>query len=338
MPVTIRDVAKRAHVSVSTVSVVVNGGKYVSPELRERVETAIRDLNYTPSPLGRALSLRRTSTLAYMIPTIANPFFPAIIQAVQNAAFDHGYGLIVCSMEEAKERAQQYQAFLQNTHVDGVLVSFTSRLPMEMQFDTFARRSIPVVRLAGPRPEEPVDCVVTSDDYGMERLTDYLLKLGHRRIAFIGRQSSQGTEARLTGIRKALHLAGLELPSEYIRYVYGYASPDVEAATRSLMSMPERPTALLTYNDSFAAWIIHACNGLGLRIPQDVTVTGYDDTLLSIYTSPELTTMHVPAEEMGRLAIELLIQRITGTGPAEPQIHAFTPELVIRGSSGPPPK
>lgn len=333
MAPTIRDVAKSAGVSISTVSLVINGGKSVSPAMYKRVASAIMELGYVPNPLGRALSLRRTFTLIYMIPTISNPFYSSIIQAVEHAAAEHGYGLIVRSLEGSPVKAQPYE-FLNNISVDGALVTFSSQISIAAQYTPFTLRGIPVVSLAGANVEENLECVATVDDLGMQELTHYLMQLGHRRIAYIGRQHSRSTENRLNGIRVAMQEKGIAFRPEYIRLISGYAPTDIQAATRELLSLPERPTALACYNDTFAVEALRICAEMGFSVPGDITVTGHDDTLGS-FTSPPLTTMRVPVEAMGRLATEKLIKRIEGM-PSDPvQAEAFQPELVIRSSSGP---
>lgn len=343
MAVTIRDVARKAGVSISTVSAVINGTKYVSPKLRRAVEEAIEELGYIPSLLGRALSSKRSSMLAYVIPTVTNPFFSSMIQTVESNAFRNGLGLIVCSSEEEEEKAEQYEAFLVGAHVDGVLISPLSTRSVEEQCRPFLERKIPVVVLAGSRTAPGVDCVILDDASGMERMVRYLLDLGHRRIAFVGRQGSYSSKTRLDAVRKVLASAGLSLPDQYLALIPARAKfmPPTEAyrQVKALLTRPDPPTALVCHNDAVAMGALQACYDLGLHVPGDVTVTGFDDTL-ALASSPPLTTLRVPVEQMAELATELLLARINaaqreGASPP-PVVHVFEPELVVRASSGAP--
>lgn len=343
MAVTIRDVANRAGVSISTVSAVINGTKYVSPKLRRRVEEAVEELGYIPSLIGRALSSQRSSMVAYIIPTISNPFFSSMIQTIETDVFSTGLGLLVCPTEEEEEKARRYESFLVGAHVDGVLLSPLSSRPLEEQCRPFHDRGIPVVVLAGSRPSPRVDSVVLDDASGMRRLTQYLVQLGHRRIAFMGRERSVTSVGRLEAVRSALDDAGLGLPDEWVllapRHSRYLPSHESYRQAKALLTANDRPTAIMCHNDAVAVGVLQACYDLGLRVPDDVTVTGFDDTLASA-TSPPLTTLRVPIEEMAKLATELLLERIEQDREerrnAEPVVHWFEPELVVRASSGAP--
>lgn len=343
MSVTIRDVARRAGVSISTVSAVMNGTKYVSPALRERVEQAIEELGYIPSLLGRALSSQRSSMLAYMIPTVSNPFFSSIIQFVESRVFQKGYGLLVCSSEGDDEKAKRYESFLVSAQVDGVLLSPHSNRSVEEQCQPFVDRGIPVVVLAGARAIPQVDCVVLDDAAGMTRLVEHVIALGHRRVAYVGQDESYSSKLRLGVLRKVLADHGLTVPAEWVVTVDASlplaAANQTYQAVRDMLSQPDLPTAVLCHNDAVAIGVVQICYELGLHIPDDISVTGFDDTLAPA-TSPPLTTLRVPVEEMAVLATELLLERIGESHAAGsdggPKKHVVEPELVVRASTGQP--
>lgn len=343
MAVTIRDVAKRAGVSISTVSAVINGTKYVSPKLRRRVEEAIEELGYIPSLIGRALSSQRSSMVAYIIPTISNPFFSSMIKTVEQNVFASGLGLLVCPTEEEEEKARRYEAFLVGAHVDGVLISPLSSRPLEEQCRPFLDRDIPVVVLAGSRTTPHVDAVVLDDASGMRRLTQYLVQLGHRRVAFFGRKRSVTSAGRLAAVREVLADAGLELRDDWVveapRHARYLPSHETYRQAKALLGREDRPTAVLCHNDAVAVGVLQACYDLGLRVPDDVSVTGFDDTLASV-TSPPLTTLRVPIEDMAERATGILLDRIAQEKEqyrhAERIVHWFEPELVVRASTGAP--
>ena len=339
MAVTIKDVAERAKVSISTVSAVVNDSKYVSPGLRTKVEQAIEELGYIPSRVGRALSSRRTSMLAHIIPTIANPFFAALIQAAESAAFQSGYNLMVCSSEGSPTKVRQYQEFLIGAGVDGVIVSPTTRMSLEDQCAPLLERGIPVVITAGSRGLPGVDAVISDDTKGLRQLTQYMLDLGHTRIAYLGRRQSQSSEERRQAIAACMADAGLTLPEEWCKAAAPYT--EFQATyhlAKALISANPRPTAIMCYNDALAMGVLQSCYDLGLRVPQDLSVTGFDDSLGHL-TSPPLTTLSIPAATMGRLAIDVLLSRVNAKeqeGESRtPEHHVFDPELIVRASTGP---
>ena len=334
---TVRDVAKAAGVSVSTVSSVLNQSKYVSPELKTRVEAAIRELNYRPSRLGRALSLGKSYTLGFIVPTIANPFFPSVVKSVEDVALERGYGLFVCSTEGDPSRVEKYQELLLAAHVDGVILTLTSELALPSVYEPFLERGAPVVGLAGARTIPAIDCVVTDDTRGAADMARHLLALGHRRIGYVGVRESRSTQLRLAGARRAIAEAVGTAATLEVRLGEAYTQGDGYRLARSLLELASRPTALMCYNDVMAVGALRAASDLGLSVPRDVSVVGYDGTL-SDFTVPRLTTMKAPTGEMGRRAAGLLLERLDGGSDAEPKVHTFSPALHVQDSSGPPPR
>lgn len=336
MPATVRDVARLAGVSVSTVSAVINQSKYVSPELEKRVRKAIDELDYVPSRLGRALSLKRSYTLAYILPSVTNPFFSRMVEVVERMAFTKGYGLFVCNSEGDRAQAEAYRQFLLHAHVDGLLISLTSELARPSIYQEFLTRGVPVVGLAGARSVPEIDSVVTDDVKAMSLLTEHLLALGHTRLGFVGIEHSHTTQLRLTGIRATLDQVGLALDAECVRLARGYREEDAYEQVRELLSQSGPPTAIICYNDVMAVGALKACNDLRLAVPDQISVTGYDDSLAE-FTFPRLTTMSVPTREMGEAATELLLHRIEDKTPMPPREYRFVPKLKIRESTGPAP-
>lgn len=335
MSTTIRDVAKKAGVSVSTVSAVINRTKFVSKELEQRVNAAISELNYEPSRLGRALSLKRTYTLGYLVPTIANPFFPNIVRVVEEQALSRGYGLFLCNTEGQQQRVERYRKLLASVQVDGLLITLTSELVNPPFYHDFIKQGIPVVGLAGKRTTPEIDCVVTDDDAGSRELTRFLLSLGHRSFGYLGVADSMGSQTRLTAMTAVLQENNIEMDRRFIKLGSGYTESDAYVLTRELLIQPDFPTVLVCYNDVMAVGAMRACNDMGLNVPNDISVTGYDDTLAN-FTFPRLTTMAAPTLEMGHLATRLLLARIDEKEAIPPRTHTFLPRLVVRSSTAPP--
>jgi len=330
---TIRDVARAAGVSVATVSAVINQNKYVSDELKERVARAIKELDYRPSRLGRALSLRKTSTVGVLVPTIINPFFPSIVKAVEDVAFARGYGLLICNTEDEPTRVEKYRDSLQSAYVDGVLMTLSSELARPEVYRSLLDSGVPVVGLAGSRVLPDIDCVMTNDVEGARHLAAYLIALGHRRIWYIGVKESRSSSMRQLGIGQAMAAVGLEFDERHVRLAQGYTEADGYRATMEALSTASPPpTALICYNDVIAVGAMRASLDLGRAVPEDLSVAGYDNTL-GEYTFPRLTTMAVPTTEMGELAANLLLDRIEGKRTEPPRVYHFLPRLVERSST-----
>jgi len=333
---TVRDVARVAGVSVSTVSSVLNQSKYVSPELQRRVEAAIRELNYRPSRLGRALSLGKTHTLGFLVPTIANPFFPSIVKSVEDVALEQGYGLFVCSTEGDLDRVRKYCELMLAAHVDGIILTLTSELAHPSVYEPFLERRAPVVGLAGARVVRSIDCVITDDTVGAAEMARHLLSLGHTEIGYVGVRHSRTTELRLKGVRLALVEAlGFDDVLQ-VRLGDTYTQGEGYQLARKLLEQRYRPTALICYNDVMAVGALRAASDLGLSVPEDLSVVGYDGTL-SDFTVPRLTTMKAPTHDMGRRAAGLLLERLSNDDIARPRVYPFYPSLHVQDSSGPPP-
>jgi len=327
-----KDVADRAGVSRSTVSYVLNDQTDlkvpISAETRQRVLQAIAELGYEPD--ARAQSLRRgnTKTVGVIIPVIQNPFFWQILSGISSELKPAGYSVYLSLHPDEKVRALQE---LVQQRVDGfILLASVKRLSSELT--EYVRRSgRPAVEITATEAE--FDHVSHSYASGTQILMNYLLELGHRRIGFVYgvTEEVQGYDRLLT-YRQVLRQAGLA-PFEVH---CGVHMDDAYQAARMLLAHPDRPTALLVINDMLAIAVMRAASELGLTIPGDLSVAGFDDILFSRYTVPSLTTVSGKAEESGRDAVRLLLRRL-----AEPdlpqQVTTVNVELMVRESTGPAP-
>ncbi|BDG62356.1 LacI family DNA-binding transcriptional regulator [Caldinitratiruptor microaerophilus] len=331
MAATIRDVARAAGVSQSTVSRALNGSGYVSPATRARVLAAAAQLHFRPSHVARSLVSKATHTLGLLLPDITNPFFPAIARGVEDAAARAGYAVILCNTDRDPAHEEHYLAILRQRQVDGlVLIASSAAVGHRI-----ARADFPaVVFVDRVPPGAEADAVVVDNREGVRTATRHLLGLGHRRIAFVGGSAGSGTsEDRLAGYLAALAEAGLNPDPGHIRagdftYDGGYA------AGRALLGSPDRPTAVVAANDLMAIGVLRAAAELGLRVPDDVAVVGYDDIPLAGMLNPPLTTVAQPTYEMGERAARMLLERLAGKAPPEPRRVVLPARLVVRRSCG----
>lgn len=330
---TIRDVAERAGVSVATVSAVINHSCPVSPKRTALVLQAAKELNYRPNRLARALSKKRTHLIGCLVPTIVNPFFPQIVKSVEDIAFQNNFGVFVCNSEGKEEKVAYYQQMLIETQVEGVIMALSWDLAKPEVVVPFLEAGIPVVGLAGARRVEMIDCVMVNDTQGGYDAVSYLITLGHTRIGFIGAHNSESTRLRLLGYRKALESAGLPYHGE--ETIFGDSFSENEACTLTKVLFGRHPeiTAIFAYNDIMALGVMNALSQLGISVPAQASVIGFDDSVSS-FSFPKMSTIAIPKNEMGQIAANILIQRIEDpSGP--PKIFEIRPQLTVRDSTAP---
>ncbi|HEX7713564.1 MAG TPA: LacI family DNA-binding transcriptional regulator [Bacillota bacterium] len=326
-----RDVAEKAGVSVATVSAVINQSCKVSERLTSKVLDAAKALNYRPNRLARALSKKQTHLIGCLVPTIVNPFFPQIVKSVEDIAYQNNFGVFVCNSEGNTGKVSYYQQMLIETQVDGVIIALSWELARPEVVNPFLEAGIPVVGMAGARRLEIIDCVVVDDVQGGFEAANHLLSSGHTKIGFIGAQNSETTRLRLLGYQKALETAGLNYEERY--FVLGSSFSEVEAYTLTKVLLGRCPeiTAILAYNDMMALGVISALADIGLTVPADISVMGFDDSVASL-SIPKISTIAIPKDEMGRIAANILMQRIGG-GTGSPQIYEIRPQLVVRNTT-----
>lgn len=330
---TIKDVAERAGVSASTVSHVINDTRRVSDASRAAVMRAMQDLNYQPNRLARSLRNRRTQTLGILLPNNANPFFAQVLEGIESAAYDHGYNVILGNANDDPARELAYLDILLSKQVDGVVLVSTGANRAALDF--LAARTKPVVmvdRAPGAGYNDfQVDTVFTENQHGGVLATQHLIDLGHRRIGCIGGPSLINSSAdRVVGYRQALAAAGISEDPELIvsgnfEHESGYR------ACQQLLALAEPPTAIFVSNDLMAVGALCAIHEAGLRVPDDLSVVGYDDIPLASFTVPRLTTIAQPAGELGARAVDLLVKRLA-VKPATACHERLPVRLVERDS------
>jgi LacI family transcriptional regulator len=332
--VTMADIARTAGVSLMTVSRVINNKEGVSRHTRLRIEKIIEELEYRPSSIARSLATQRTGILGLVVPDISNPFFSGVARGVDEVASENGFSLLLCNTEEDRSREIDMLQLLEEKRVDGVVLC-SSRLEHKVLMPLLARHSAVVLvnrRLAPGSSDLPIGSVIIDDELGGKLATQHLIKRGHRTIGFLsGPPSSFSGQNRKKGYRAALKSAGIPYNSKFVRRCQPTVEGGQEAARLLLESHPEL-TALFCYNDLAAVGALQTCTDLGLRIPEQVAVVGYDDIFLARLVTPALTTCQVSRSELGSNAAALLLERMGGC-TEDCRNLTLPPKLVIRTSA-----
>lgn len=330
---TIRDVARRAGLSVATVSAVLNDKPGVSERSEQKVLQAIKELDYRPNRVARALSRNSSNTVGMLVPSVDNPFFPQVVKSVEDVFFENRYVTLIGNTEGKTDRALYYIRSMLSGWAEGLIITLTWEMTQPEVLDNLKRARVPVVGLAGARIISDFDAVVPDDPQGAFDAVYYLINLGHRNIGFIGVQDSQSTTLRLEGYRNALKAAGLTIQDELIILGRSYEKADGYILTKALLRRRPRPTALFCYNDVMALGALSALHEENIRIPEEMSILGFDDTAGS-YCYPQLTSVALPKKEMGFLAASLLLDRLKGKD-TPPEVITVKPSLILRESTGP---
>jgi LacI family transcriptional regulator len=329
---TIKDVAQRAGVSPSTVSHVMNNTRYVEPQTRERVLRAMADLNYQPNRLARSLRNQKTNTLGVLLPNSANPFFAQVLLGIEDASFARNYSVILGNANDDPERELSHLEVLASKQIDGVLLISTGAYAQALEL--LARHNMPTVMVDRSPGERPIDSIMVDNAGGGRVATEYLITLGHQRIGCItGPLLLTPSADRVVGYRSALRKAGIA-PDEALIVPGDFSHEGGYRAAERLLRLGPPVTAIFACNDLMAVGAIRAVHEAGLRVPHDVSVVGFDDIPLSSFIVPPLTTVAQPAEELGRIAVDLLVQRLRDRH-APVQQRQLGVHLVERDSCAP---
>lgn len=328
---TIKDVAKKAGVSVATVSAVINTDSKVnvSERLSKKVKDAISELNYRPNRIARALSKKENPMIAYVVPTIRNQFFSQLGHYIENFAFEKKYGVYLCNTHSRIERSNLYLNNLIENRVGGVIVTLTWEIMSSNFIENLLEENIPVVGMAGARKRNDIDTVLIDDREGGFKAVEYLIKNNKLNIAFVGVEESKTTEIRYSGYRKAFQKYNLELNKNLISIQKDFDRKDGYQAADYLIKNNSSIDAIFVYNDVMATGVIDYLNHKKIKIPDEVAVIGYDNSVAS-YTNPKLTTVALPKFKMAEKSMELLFNRIDNRENNNYQTHHIHPELVIR--------
>jgi DNA-binding LacI/PurR family transcriptional regulator len=325
----IKDIAEKARVAPSTVSRALQDHPRIAAATRATIVELAREMGYVPSAAARHLVAQRSGTIGICIPELANPSFAAQAKGIDDAASEQGYRVLITPFYRREERELECVRDFQERRMDGIII------PVSMAYHRYGAESrdvfTPIVVIN--RPAFPFS-VSTDREAGARLLVRHLLDAGHSRIAYVRSPDPESDRPRLAGYRAALAERRTTTHAELLLLGNDQISGGIEAARR-LVELPDPPTAVFAFNDITAIGVIHALRELGYRVPEDVSVAGYDNLEIAAHYNPRLTTIDQPNYELGRRSFEMLLRLIGGDEGVAPLI--MPPELVLGGSTGPAP-
>jgi LacI family transcriptional regulator len=328
---TIKDVAKRARVSVATVSRVLNDNPNVRPELCSRVLEAVKELNYQRDRVARSLRVRTSQIIGLIISDIRNPFFTSVVRGVEDVAYAHGYTLLLCNSDEDPAKESLYIDIMLAEKIAGVIISPVTEV--DNYSGVLLQASVPVVAMDRRMRDLDVDTVVVDNVEGACQAVSHLIEQGHHRIGLIGGppQTTTGRE-RQKGYQKALTEHGIGLDQNLIK-IGDFKQDSGYQMACQLLGMDDPPTAVFTANNLMTLGALNAIHEKGLSIPEDAAIVGFDDMPWALSLAPPLTAVAQPTYELGRIAADLLLRRIADPQRPIEQICLET-TLIVRQSSG----
>ena len=326
---TMTDVARRAGVSVATVSHVLNETRPVRPDTRAAVLGAIDELGYTHNTLARSLVTSRTRSIGLAVSAISNPYFTEILQGVEAGALEAGYSLLLTDPHDDPQHERKVVQLLHERRVDGMIVAPSAEPSAMVEY--LARREVPTVfldRLVG----DGHDQVCAENTGPVRQLVGHLADLGHTRIGLVaGLPGLSTTTERVQGYREGLRARGLPFAPELLAGGHS-AAQGAQDATRRLLTVPQPPTAVITANNAMTIGALRALRELGLEVPRDIALACFDDFSWADLFTPRLTAIAQPSKDIGAAAVRLLLERLDGAGPASahrpPPLHVGAPYVV----------
>lgn len=337
MAVTIKDIAKRAGVSHTTVSRALHGNSLISAETGKRIRKIAAEMGYQPSAAARSLKTNRSQVLGVIVSSLDDPFFSEILQGIEDSVQEGGYSLFIATSLRDPQREQKIVQTLMEHRVDGIIICSTS-------FSTTQGRHLldygfPIVVVNNQSAEGFRYSIYHDDVDGSCQMTRHLIDLGHRRIAYLGNSlSGRTTLDRLSGYRQEMKSAGLPIPAEYEYQVAGGNPEHGTAATAYFLHLPVRPSAIVCFNDQLATGMLKGLRTAGLDIPADISITGFDNITFSAYTHPPLTTLDQPKRFIGMEAARLLLGLLKHEPDNGEKVITLKGSLLVRSSTAAPQK
>ncbi len=326
---TIRDVAKRARVSIATVSRVIRSSPHkVNDETRSKILRAVKELGYRPNALAQGLIMKKSMTIGVIIPDISNPYYAEIVRGIQDTAEGFGYAVVLQNTDRKKERILRCIEVLREKQADGIILSGGHIHGDEIlsSLEAIAGRIVVIGRYEVEAPSVRVD-----NRGGAINAVRHLIDFGHDQIGFIsGPKTSTSIVDRFHGYREALEQNGQ--PYQKIWVKQGNLTPESGyQAAKEILGLKKRPTAILACNDLMAFGAVHAAKSLGLGVPEDLAVIGFDNIPLSSYFEPPLTTVEIPMYGVGKATLQMLVDLLAGRDFEH--LRLFKTRLVVRGST-----
>jgi DNA-binding LacI/PurR family transcriptional regulator len=326
----IKDIARLAHVSHPTVSRALHNSPLVRPETAEKIRRIAAETGYRASAVARGLVTRQTRTVGLVVTTVSDPFAAEVACGVEQTANDYGYAVFLADSNADPKRERSVVQELAERRVDGIIV--TSSRVGALYLPLLKQLNVPIVLVNDQFPGAFVHSVMIANRAGSRAVMKHLIGLGHKRIAYIGdRNGYQSDVERLASYKQALAEAGIEFDAKLAVKGNGGTATAIKAMN-GLLDLDRQPTAVCCYNDMTALGAMRAIHARGLRIPADISVTGFDDLFFSGYLDPPLTTVHQPMRRMGEIAMENLFKLMSGEqSVAQAEVKA---KLIVRGSTG----
>ncbi len=330
MKPTIYDIAREAGVSATTVSKVINNKGRISEKTKNKIMQIIEEFHYQPNMLASAMKGKSTYTIALLIPDAANPIYAQYLKYIEEYGQELGFSVVMCSTGSDPEKEARHITLLKQKHVDGIIIA--SIFKNEPVLKQLIEEELPIVFVNFQRPELPVGSISGDDFLGGYMATDHLLSLGHRRIGIIAEDATISGEERIKGYKKALENAGIEVDENLIITINEPTIEGAEVHAKELLNNAQKPTAIFGCNDILAIGSMLAAKGLGIRIPDELSIIGFDNTIMCKIVEPQLSSVNIPINEMGKQAMELLAQQINKKNKMKQRI-SLLPELIIRQST-----
>jgi DNA-binding LacI/PurR family transcriptional regulator len=326
--VSIKDIARLARVSHSTVSRALRSSPVVNSETAARIRKIADEAGYRASAAARSLVMGRTNTIGVVVTNIADPFVAGVVSGIEGSAEEHGYSVFLANSNADPDREVRVVRSFEERRVDGIIV--TSSRVGALYLPLIERMHVPVVLVNNQHPSEFAHSIMINNVEASLAATRHLIRLGHRRIAYLGdRFGQQSDTERFAGYRRGVEEAGMQFSPELV--VHGNGMPEGgEQAMSQLLALPKPPTAVFCYNDMSAVGVMRQIRAHGLRIPDDLSVVGFDDLYLSQYLQPPLTTVRQPMNQMGRMAMEALLRIMSGVECT--RIQRVEGQLIVRES------
>lgn len=301
----IKDVARRAGVSVTSVSRVLNGEKYVSQELLDKVNRAIEELNYTPSHIARSLKMQKTNTIGIIVPDLTSQFCSTILSSIEETASAQGYNLLVGNIAESMEKELRYLRVFQNMRVDGIIVMHQKFNQDILEF--FEHASMPILFSSVKGPSSSYLSVLIDDYQAAFDATEHLISSGHEKIAFIGGDLADITSgfSRYNGYAEAMKKHGIEPDPRFVKFG-DYKLPSGRRLMKEMLGEDEWPTVVFAASDDMAVGALNCALDHGLKVPEDMSIVGFDGSLITEVVRPAMTSMQQPVEELGKKSVEYM--------------------------------
>ncbi|GIK40551.1 MAG: DNA-binding transcriptional regulator CytR [Chloroflexota bacterium] len=325
MPVSIYDIAKRANLAPSTISRALQDHPRIGAETKMRVRALAKEMGYVPSTVAKSLSTNQTWTIGMVVATISDPFMGRVVEGVEEVAIGAGFNVFLSTSQNSRQREIAVIDVLQQRRVDGIIVVASHLFDHYRRY--FDRIEVPIVMIDEQEPAGVIHAVAVDDLRGARLAVEHLLGLGHRRIGYVGvTNRPKSNKYRLKGYEDALNAAGITPDPTLV-----FTSTIEDHAKRGEASLEPLwaagATAVFCYNDMTAVGLLSACYKRGLSVPDDLSVIGFDDIDTAVYTIPPLTTIHQPRLELGRRAMQMILDLLAGQTPENQLISA---ELVVR--------